>query len=207
MLSHNAQKRLDEASKRLRWTKTASESFRCNICGSDWDRFIETAAGRIYTFVQEALGPYQQEPLRTILAVEDGFHSSGANASFEPATGQVCLCPTYVEGKPGITLEKLTHEFLHASLNDFPEGDPFYEEGVVDYSTWVLAHAPYWGPHRKDMIEAAAYNIKCRRDRALRDLSDYDRKRWAGGLFCATMHGPWIISKLRMAKAENNLQW
>jgi len=208
MIPHNAQKRLDQASHRLRWTKTAANGFSCSICGSEWDRFIEQWAAKVHTFVQDALGPYQREPLRTILAVEDGFHSSGANASFEPGSGQVRLCPSYIEANPGITLEKLTHEFLHASLNDFPdEGDAFYEEGFVDYSTWVLAHAPWWEPYRKDMVEAAAFNIKCRRDRALRDLSDYDRKRWAGGLFCATMHGPWIISKLRMAKAEDNLQW
>lgn len=210
MLPAKAQKELDTASNRLRQTKTGSltKAFQSQICGNDHDRFIGHWAGRAYTFLFDALGPFQKEPLPTILAIDDGFHSSGANASFQPGTGQIRLCPSYVDGNPGITLEKLTHEMVHASLNDFPdEGDAFYEEGFVDYSTWVLAHAPWWEPHRKDMVEAAAYNIKCRRDRALRDLSDYDRKRWAGGLFCGTMHGPWIISKLRMAKAENNLQW
>lgn len=182
--------------------------FESQVCGTEWDRFIEQWATRCYGFLLDALGPFQKEPQPIILTVSDGAHSSGANASFSPDTGQICLCPTYVEGKPGVTLEKLLHEMTHASLNDFPDvGDPFYEEGYVDYSVWVMAHAPIWGEHREAMIEAAAYNIKCRRDRALRDLSDYDRKRWAGGLFCATMHGPWIISKLHMAKVEGNLHW
>jgi hypothetical protein len=104
-------------------------------------------------------------------------------------------------------LEKLCHELTHASLNDFPEGDPFYEESNADYSVWVMAHAPWWEPHRDAMVKAAAHNIAVRRDRAMRGLSDYDKKRWAGGVFCATAYGPWILSKLRMAKTEGNLQW
>jgi len=207
MLPDNAQRWLDQASQRLKWSKTASGGFHSDICGTDWDRFIERQAGRIYMFLLDALGPFYTEPKRTILAIEDGFHSSGANASFEPGTGQVRLCPTYVEGKPGITLEKLCHEFVHASLDGFPEGDPFYEEGEVDYSVWVLAHAPYWEPYRRDMIEVAAYNIKCRRDRAMKTQSDYDRKRWAGGLYAATAYGPYIIARLRQKKAEGDLTW
>jgi hypothetical protein len=184
------------------------QAFESRVCGNEWDRFIEAWAARCYGFLLDALGPFQQEPLPVILTVSDGSHSSGANASFQPDTGQICLCPSYVNGRAGTTLEKLLHEMTHASLNDFPDvGDPFYEEGYVDYSVWIMAHAPIWEPYRRDIIEAASYNIKCRRDRALRDLSDYDRKRWAGGLFCATMHGPWIISKLHMAKVEGTLQW
>jgi hypothetical protein len=177
------------------------------VCGTDWDRFIENWASVCCAFVAEALGPYAREPLPTILTISDGAHSGGANASFEPGSGQIRLSPSIVEGKPGITLEKLTHELTHAALNDFPEGDPFYEEGFVDYSVWVMAHAPIWGVYGRPMIEAAAFNIKCRRDRALRDLSDYDRKRWAGGLFCSLMHGPWIISKLKLRKAEGDPRW
>lgn len=188
-------------------TKCASRRFTCNVCGNDWDRFIEEWAARCYIFVAQALGPYQKEPLPEILPLSDGAHSSGANASFQTNNGQIRLSGSVVMGKPGITLEKITHELIHASLAAFPEGDPFYEEGFVDYSVWVMAHAPIWGQYRQDMIKAADFNIKCRRDRALRDLSDYDRKRWAGGLFCASMHGPWILAKLRMRKMQGDLHW
>jgi len=209
-LPKDVQKQLDDASKRLSFgSRTASYpmSFECNVCGNQWDRFIEQAAARCYAFIGECLGPFQMEPQPVILGIEDPFHAAGANASFQPSNGQIRVCRDYVEGRPGTTLEKVCHELTHASLNDFPEGDPFYEEGVVDYSVWCMAHAPYWGQYRDDMIEAAAHNIAMRRDRAMRDLSDYDRKRWAGGLFCSTAHGPWILSKLRMRKAEGNLTW
>ena len=189
-------------------TKKASTGlFTCNICGNDWDRFIEEWATKSYVFIAQTLGPYQKEPQREILPLSDGAHSSGANASFQPDNGQIRISPSVVMAKPGITLEKITHELVHASLADFPEGDPFYEEGFVDYSVWLMAHAPVWGEHQKAMIEAADFNIKCRRDRALKDLSDYDRKRWAGGLFCAAMHGPWVLAKLRMRKMQGDLYW
>lgn len=181
--------------------------FRSNICGSDWDRFIETWATKCYAFVAQALGPYDQQPRPEILGISDGAHSAGVNASFQPDNGQIRLVGSVVENRPGTTLEKLTHELVHASLANFPEGDPFYEEGFVDYSVWVMAHAPIWGEHREDMIKAAAFNIACRRDRALKDTSDYDRKRWAGGVFCSFAHGPWIITRLRTRKTEGNLTW
>lgn len=188
-------------------TRTASQRFTCNICGNEWDRFVEEWAAKCYNFVAQALGPYQQQPLPEILPLSDGFHCSGANASFQPDNGQIRISGSVIQNKPGTTLEKLTHELMHASLASFPEGDPFYEEGFVDYSVWVLAHAPVWGQFQRPMIEAADFNIRCRRDRALRDLSDYDRKRWAGGLFCSAMHGPWIIAKLRMRKMQGDLNW
>jgi hypothetical protein len=188
--------------------KTASDTnFQSIVCNSDWDRFIEEWAGKIYSFVGEVYVGYHTKPRSLILPMGDAMHSGGANASFNIDTGQTSLCPSIVENKPGTTLEKLTHEFTHGALAGFPEGDPFYEEGFVDYSVWVLAHAPIWGEHREAMIEAADYNIKCRRERALKDFSDYDRKRWAGGLFAATAHGPWLVSRLRMRKLENNLNW
>lgn len=187
--------------------KTAAKQFVSNICGNEWDRFIEVWAAKSYHFVGQALGPYQKEPLPEILPLEDGAHSAGANASFEPATGQIRLSPSVVMGKPGTTLEKITHELIHASLNDFPEGDCFYEEGQVDYSTWVVAHAPYWGIYREAMIEAADFNIRCRYDRAIRSQTDYDRKRWAGGIHAATAFGPWIVTRLRQKKMEGDLSW
>jgi hypothetical protein len=203
------QGQLNDISARLSKRRTASFAmlFECNICGNEWDRFIEQATTKCYSFLLDCLGPFQREPQPIIKAVGDGFHASGANASFQPDNGQIRLCPDYVMGRPGTTLEKVCHELTHASLNDFPEGDPFYEEGVVDYSVWCIAHAPYWGEHRQAMIEAAAHNIAVRRDRAMKDLNDYDRKRWAGGMFCHAMHGPWILSKLRMRKAEGDLRW
>lgn len=196
---------LSEASVR---TKTASsKKFVSNICGNEWDRFIETWAERSYYFLLQALGPYHKEPMSEILPLDDGSHAAGANASFQPSNGQIRLSPSVVEGKPGITLEKITHELIHASLNDFPEGDPFYEEGMVDYSTWVVSHAPAWGMYSKAMTEAANFNIECRRDRALRTQSDYDRKRWAGGMCAAMVYGPWIVTRLRMKKMEGDLTW
>jgi hypothetical protein len=188
-------------------TAALAPKFKTEICGPEWNRFIEAWAPRCYAFVAQALGPYAKEPLPEILAIHDGAHSGGANASFQPDNGQIRLSPSVIEGKPGLTLEKLTHELTHASLAAFPEGDPFYEEGFVDFSVWVMAHAPIWGEHREDMIRAAAFNIECRRDRALRDLSDYDRKRWAGGLFCSIMHGPWIVTRLKLRKEAGELQW
>lgn len=194
----------EEASRRR---KTASGMFRSNICGNEWDRFIEQWAGSCYAFVAHALGPYAVEPLPDILPLEDGSHCSGANASFEPSSGQIRLSPSVVMGKPGITLEKITHELVHASLAAFPEGDPFYEEGFVDYSVWVMAHAPAWGVYGKAMVEAANFNIKCRRERAMKTQTDYDAKRWAGGLYAATVFGPWIVTKLRARKLEGDLRW
>lgn len=187
--------------------RTASQRFSCSICGNEWDRFIEDWAGKCYTFVAQALGPYQKEPLPVIQAVPEAMHANGVNASFAPGTGQISLVPTIVCGKPGTTLEKLTHELIHASLNDFPEGDPFYEESQVDYSTWVLAHAPIWGQHREQMIEAAAFNIQCRRERAFKTGSDYDRKRWAGGVFASMAYGPFIVARLHQKKLEGDFTW
>jgi hypothetical protein len=196
---------LKEASFR---TRTASEvKFTSNICGNQWDRFIEEWAAKCYMFVLHALGPFQKEPLREIKAIPDGAHVAGVNASFDPESGQICMSPSVVQDRPGTTIEKMTHELMHASLALFPEGDPFYEEGYVDYSVWVIAHAPVWEPYSRGMVEAATFNVECRRDRALRNLADYDRKRWAGGLFCGLMHGPWIVTKLRAKKRENDFRW
>jgi len=206
MLPDQVQQRLDMASFHTR-RATFDMLFECHIFGNEWDDFVATWATKSYSFIRNTLGPFQKEPQPVILAVDDGHHSAGANASFQPDNGQVRLCPDYVVGRAGTTLEKITHELTHANLNDFPEGDPFYEEGFIDFSVWVMAHAPVWEPFRQEMIDAAAHNIAARRDRAMLDLSDYDRKRWAGGLFCSTHHGPWILSKLMMRKAEGNLTW
>jgi len=184
-----------------------SKTFSCNICGNDWDRFIEKWASVAYYFVGEAFGGYHTEPMSEIVAMPDAQHTAGANASFNIMTGQVSLCASVVDGRPGITLEKLVHEFTHGALAGFPEGDPFTEEGYVDYSVWVMAHAPIWNPWQQDMIAAANYNIQCRRERALANQSDYDRKRWAGGVFASEALGPWIVSYLKMKKAEGNLTW
>ena len=198
---------LADASKpRTSKTAGAVPQFRCRIFNSPWDQFVELWAPRIYVFVGNALGPYGMEPLPEIVALPDGQHSAGATASFDPSTGQVRLS-TSVENKPGQTLEKLTHEFTHGSLAKFPGGDAFYEEGFVDYSVWVMAHAPAFEPYRDDMIEAASFNIATRRERAMLDLSDWDRKRWAGGLYASLSRGPFIISSLRHKKAEGTYFW
>lgn len=193
-----------EASRRRR---TAAGRFTTTICGNEWDRFIEQWAAISYAFVGHALGPFATEPLPTILPLEDGAHAAGANASFEPATGQIRLSPSVVMGKPGITLEKITHELVHAALAAFPEGDPFYEEGFVDYSVWVMAHAPTWGVYGNEMVKAADFNIKCRRDRAMKTQTEYDAKRWAGGLFAASAYGPWVVTRLRAKKLAGDLTW
>lgn len=196
-----------------RMLRTAAESamprrqFKSRVFGgNEWDQFLELWAPRMHAFVEEALGPYQVEPLPEILPMSTGMHVAGATASFHPLTGQVTLSPS-VAGKPGMILEKITHEFVHGSLAHFPEGDPFYEEGFVDYSVWVMAHAPCWDPYRDAMIDAAAFNIHHRRERAALDQSDYERKRWAGGLYASIMRGPMIIGALRHKKLENDLTW
>lgn len=186
--------------------KTSNQRFVCRVFDYEWNQFVEMWAPRILAFVEDALGPYGTTPRTTILPIADGFHIAGANASFDLRSGQISLA-TSLAGNPGVILEKLTHEMVHGSLANFPEGDPFYEEGVVDYSTWVMAHAPCWEPHREAMIKAAADNIRNRRERALSTGTDYDRKRWAGGLHASLAHGPYIVAALRMKKQEGNLTW
>lgn len=187
--------------------RIANRAFRCEAFQSpEWNAFTEAWAPRIYGFLVEALGPMGKEPQPLIRPMSAGHHMAWATASFQPDNGQICLSDS-IEGLPGQTLEKLTHEMVHASLAQFPEGDPFYEEGFVDYSVWVMAHAPVWGPHREAMIDAAAYNIAQRRERAMKQLSDWDVKRWAGGMYANLCHGPFIISRLKMRKLEGTLEW
>jgi hypothetical protein len=186
---------------------TSGQPFSCCIFSPEWNSFVEFWAPTIHGFVLQALGPYGINPKSKILAVTDGFHIAGANASFNLSDGQICLA-THMEGNPGVTLEKLTHEMIHGSLSQFPDdSDGFYTEGYVDYSTWVMAHAPCWGPWRDDMIKAAADNIRNRRERAFKTGTDYDRKRWAGGVYAMTALGPYIIAMLRQRKIEGNLTW
>lgn len=187
-------------------TATVTPKFTCKVFNSPWDQFVELWAPRIFYFVGTALGPYGRIPLPNIEKMTDGEHTAGATASFDPDTGQVRLSGS-VEGKPGQTLEKLTHEFTHGSLAQFPEGDPFYEEGFVDYSVWVMSHAPLWEPYRDQMIEAASFNIAMRRERAMMDMSDWDRKRWAGGLFASLSRGPLVIASLKHRKMEGTFNW
>ncbi len=196
-----------------RFLRTASQVtpdprlvFRSEVFGNSWDSFAEEWLPKIYTFVSEALAGMGTEPLRTILPMSAGMHAAWASASFNPLTGQVTLSPS-TAGNPGLILEKLTHELVHAALSEFPEGDPFYEEGYVDYGTWLLAHAPLWNNHRAGMIAAAEKNIELRRERAMKSLSEYDQKRWAGGVYANAAYGPLLINRLRMRKLEGNFTW
>ena len=184
----------------------AAPKFTCEVFGGPWDEFVEEWLPRIHTFLFHALGPFGKEPLPEVLPITDGLHIAGATASFDPTSGQVRIHSS-VDRNPGKTLEKLTHELTHASLALFPEGDCFWEEGVVDYSVWVMAHAPVWGEYRDLMIESAQKNIDMRRERAMASLSDWDIKRWAGGHYAALARGPYIVAGLRMKKAEGNLTW
>ncbi len=183
-----------------------TREFTCRFYPPVWNAFVELWAPKIHAFVEDALGPYGTQPNPEIHPLSDGFHMACANASFDLMSGQICL-GTHLVDEPGATLEKLTHEMLHGSLSRFPEGDPFYEEGWIDYSTWILAHAPIWGSYRDDMIHAAANNIRNRRERALKTGTDYDRKRWSGGLYAMVAYGPYIIPMLRQRKAEGNFTW
>lgn len=208
MFPAEVRKLLEDASRPRSRTASPQRRFTSHVFepGDPWNEFIELWASRAFEFVENALGPYGREPLPDILPLADGMHSAGATASFSPDSGQVHLCSS-VKDKPGQTLEKLAHEFTHGSLNDFPEGDTFYEESVVDYSVWVMAHAPVWEPYRDDMIKAAAFNIKVRRERALKLHTDYDCKRWAGGIFASLAYGPFIIARLRAKKMAGDLTW
>lgn len=191
-------------------SEVAAEPTRKFVCkvfdDPTWNAFVEQWAPIIYTFVEQALGPYGTEPRTEILALETGMHAAGATASFDMISGQVSLCKS-VQGKPGQTLEKLTHEFTHGSLSQFPEGDPFYEESQVDFATWIMAHAPVWGAHREDMIAAAEFNIEHRRERAFTTGTDYDRKRWAGGVHVMFAYGPYLIGRLRNKKLAGEFSW
>jgi len=180
--------------------------FTCEILDPQGNAFVEAWAPKIHAFVFNALGPYGKDPLPNILKLQDGHHVAGATASFDPGTGQIHLS-TSVIGKPGQILEKLTHEMTHGSLALFPEDDGFYTEGFVDYSVWVMAHAPLWGNYREPMIEAAAYNIHTRRERAMRGGSDWDKKRWSGGLFASMAYGSHVVSRLKQKKLENDFTW
>jgi hypothetical protein len=182
------------------------KQFTCEVFNSEWDGFVEEWAPKIYRYLFEALGPFGTEPNPTLLPLSDGMHMSGATASFRMDNGQIHLCPS-VEGNSGQTLEKMTHEMVHGSLSQFPSEDPFYDEGMVDYATWLLVHAPVYGKYRQQAIDAAAYNIKMRRERAERNLSDYDRKRWAGGCFASMFLGPMLLHKIKMKKAEGDYTW
>lgn len=187
--------------------KKAQRRFVCRAFKSpEWNQFTEEWASRAYVFVGNAFAGFQKEPLPEIIAMHDGAHSGGANASFDPGSGQITLS-SVIEGQPGITLEKITHELTHAALAGFPDDDGFYTEGYVDYSVWIMSHAPAWEPYRQQMIEAAAFNIQVRRDRALKAASDWDRKRWAGGLHAHLAYGPHVIPRLRQKKLERDFTW
>lgn len=183
---------------------SVTPAFRCDIFSPKWNAFVEAWAPKIYYFVENALGPYGVRPLEDIQAIDPGTHLSGANASFDLDIGRIRLSIP-LEGNGNTTLEKLCHEMVHASLAKFPQEDPFYDEGYVDYSVWVLGHAPIWEPF--DFIGAAQTNINIREQRALLDRTDYDRKRWAGGLFAAKAIGPFILATLKMKKAEGDYKW
>lgn len=186
---------------------TPRRVFQCAVFkDASWNQFVELWLPRVHVFVEEALGAYGVEPAPVVLPMPDGMHVAGATASFNPMNGQVTLCPS-VQGNPGQILEKLTHELTHGSLALFPEGDPFMEEGYVDYMVWVMAHAPYWEPYKQGMIAAAALNIENRRERAMKDQSDYERKRWAGGLFAAVAKGPTMIGSYRLKKSVGDFTW
>jgi len=187
-------------------SKKAQKRFVCRAFQDPaWNAFTEEWASRAYVFVGHALGGFQTEPRPEIIAMHDGAHSGGANASFDLGSGQITLSSVLV-GQPGVTLEKITHELTHGALAKFPD-DVFYDEGTVDYAVWVMAHAPAWEPYRDAMIQAAAFNIEVRRDRALKAGSDWDRKRWAGGLHAHMAYGPHVIPRLRQKKLEGDFTW
>jgi len=183
-----------------------TKQFKSLVFGNQWDQFVESWAPIIHGYLLQALGPFGTEPLPTILPMSDGMHMSGATASFDMQSGQLSLCPS-VGGNPGQTLEKLTHEMVHGSYSQFPSNDEFYDEGFVDFSTWVLVHSPTYGKYRQQAIDAAAFNIKMRRERAAKTGSDYDRKRWAGGTYASIFLGPMLIHSMRMKKAEGDFTW
>lgn len=184
----------------------STKQFTCTVFESAWDGFVVEWMPTLYTLVAEALGPFGREPLPNVQKLSDGMHMSGATASFDMGTGQVSICSS-VEGNAGQTLEKLTHELIHGSLALFPSVDEFYDEGEVDYATWVLAHAPVYGQFRQQTIDAAAFNIAMRRERAFTTGNDYDKKRWAGGLFAMLAYGPMTLARLKNKKMKGDFSW
>lgn len=201
-ISEAAAQYLKVASLKAQSTKT----FTSQVFGTETDLFLEEWASKIYGYLVEALGPFGTEPLETIIPMSEGMHMSGATASFDMQSGQISLCSS-TEGNPGQILEKITHELVHGSYSQFPSNDVFYDEGAVDFSTWILVHAPIYGIYRQQAIDAAAFNIKMRRERAMKNSSDYDRKRWAGGVFYSMFLGPMLIHRMKMKKAEGDFTW
>jgi hypothetical protein len=184
----------------------SSKQFKSLILNSEEDLFIEEWAAKIHGYLIEALGPFGTEPLPIILPMSYGMHMSGATASFDMHTGQMTLCPS-VGGNPGQILEKITHEMVHGQYSQWPSEDEFFDEGFTDFSTWLLVHAPIYGQYRQQAIDSAAYNIKMRRERAMKGLSEYDKKRWAGGVFAMMAYGPMLLNRMRMKKAEGDFTW
>ena len=90
--------------------KTAQKRFVCRAFQNpDWNAFTEEWASKAYVFVGNAFGGFQTEPMVEIIGMHDGAHSGGANASFNLGSGQITLSGV-MEGKAGLTLEKITHE-------------------------------------------------------------------------------------------------
>ena len=180
---------------------------RCQVFTPEWCTFVQDWASRIHPFVETLFGPYGTEPHTVIEALPVSAKAIGASASFDMSSGQITLCPS-MEGDPGRTLEKLTHELLHGSFSDFPSVDPFYDEGFVDYTTLLLSSAPIYRDLGPAMQKSALGNIERRRQKGLAaGSSDYDRKRAMGAIFAKMAYGTQVVAHLRTQKMNRTFQW
>lgn len=156
--------------------------------------FLERWAEVSYMAIHRVLGDFQTEPLAVLLPLEEFMKAEGATASFETGKGQIRISAD-IERQPGAILEKITHELIHGSLDKMPAGDEFFEEGFVDYSTFLMAHLPVWGRYGQAMKDAAIFNIQKRKP----------TRRWAGGFYASRKYGKNLLSHLREAK--KSLTW
>jgi hypothetical protein len=181
----------------------------CDVFSSpDWNAFVVHWAGKIKPFLELVLGPYGTEPASRILPLRAIVVGNVApSASFDMVTGQIELTPS-MEGDPGRTLEKLTHEMLHGSLSRFPSDDEFYDEGFVDLSTLLLSQASIYGELGPLMEKSARGNLVRRIKSGMQpNANPYDRRRACGAIHAKLTYGAGLIQHLRTQKMNGTFEW
>lgn len=180
----------------------------CQVFSPEWNSFVVKWAGKIKPFLEEVLGPYGTEPLPHILPLNVmAIGKVPPSASFDMSTGQIQLTAA-MEGDPGRTLEKLTHEMVHGSLSQFPSEDEFYDEGFVDYSTLLLSAAPIYGPFGPAMAKSAQGNLFRRIKQGKQaDATIYDQRRASGSIHAKLTYGQGLLEHLRNQKLARTYEW
>lgn len=184
----------------------AHRTFTCEASdNARWNAFVGQWASVAYDLVLDATGPFDREPDSVIeRAPEQNYQHSGFTGMY--LEGQIYLHPS-LQDDPGKTVLLMTHEMLHASLQDFPPEETFYVEGFADYATMLLALRDEWGPMAQDIRWASKKLVEFRKGQALKCRCDTDAKRWAGFVFAGAAYGPDILSALKISKTLNPRSW